>query len=325
MTTATKKKRARDALLPNPPVPASSVVGVVGGVNGRTAAATFRLMPTGAMPPQSLNEPGPGGRHVTSVTHPRRAAIGPIIDALRELQVRRRAQLRARIRLVNQACGLARRALGWRAADAESSRAKMNAAARKLVTAIERGEAPEDGASITEDIEVWARSREPIEDRLRKIERDMRAYAEALPVWQHFKDVNGFGPLGLAIIIGESGDLSNYSGVAKLWKRLGLAPPSEYVKPCKDGRECAQPPKERRSAIWTVSDSLRRQPNIYTDVYNERRLYEIEKHPEWDKGINKKTGKRKIHIHAHRRAQRYMEKRLIKHIWCKWNSKEASS
>ena len=51
----------------------------------------------------------------------------------------------------------------------------------------------------------------------------MMAFAKALPVASFVEETRGFGYLGLAQIVAEAGDLSNYANPAKLWKRFGLA------------------------------------------------------------------------------------------------------
>src|ERR1700693_1694537 len=53
----------------------------------------------------------------------------------------------------------------------------------------------------------------------------MGRLARELPVWALFgKAIRGFGEVSLAVIVAEAGDLADYGSVAKLWKRMGLAP-----------------------------------------------------------------------------------------------------
>ena len=53
-------------------------------------------------------------------------------------------------------------------------------------------------------------------------EKKLEKLAKQLPVWSWVENVRGVGPLSLAQMIGELGDLSGYSNPAKPWKRMGL-------------------------------------------------------------------------------------------------------
>lgn len=65
-----------------------------------------------------------------------------------------------------------------------------------------------------------------LEELKGSIEKAMEKHAKSLPVagWVVHTDQRGLGIPLLAVIIGETGDLSNYANPAKLWKRLGCAP-----------------------------------------------------------------------------------------------------
>ena len=122
------------------------------------------------------------------------------------------------------------------------------------------------------------------------------------------------GALGLAVIIGEAGDLSNYPNPGKLWKRFGLAPDDAYRMTTKTGEIAVAKPRRRRSVIWTIGDCLIKtnrkdgEPCEYAAIYYARKEYEHER----DEEITD--------MKAHRRAQRYMEKRLIRNLWRAWKS-----
>jgi hypothetical protein len=86
----------------------------------------------------------------------------------------------------------------------------------------------------------------------------------------------------------------------------------------------------RRSEMWNRAPSLIKQQiskvldengedtgeriatGPYGEAYLNRKKYEIERNPEISK------------IHAHNRAQRYMEKRLLKHLWQAWRRQPIS-
>jgi hypothetical protein len=161
--------------------------------------------------------------------------------------------------------------------------------------------------------------------------KTMTKLAVTLPVWESWgKDIRGFGAKSLAVIVAEAGDLSNYSNVSKLWKRMGLA----VMGDVRQGGlakgagadawiEHGYSPK-RRSQIWNIGDAMikaqvrkvnddagddtgeRMALGAYGHAYLDRKAYELARDPDMQP------------IKAHRRAQRYMEKRLLKHLWQAW-------
>lgn len=163
-----------------------------------------------------------------------------------------------------------------------------------------------------------------------ELEKSMSGLARSLPVWPWVESVKGFGAMGLAIIVGEAGDIAGYANPGKLWKRLGLAPFDGLA--ASSWKRSAAPRKltaeewigigynqRRRSASWTIADSLLRQPGPYADAYRARRVYECEKNPEFLTGkTNAKTGNPQVTKQCDLRARRYAEKRLIKHLWQAW-------
>ena len=81
---------------------------------------------------------------------------------------------------------------------------------------------------------------------------------ETLPGWQRIKHVSGFSSWGLVALIGEAGDLSDYSGCRQLFKQLGLAPDDCY--PTGDRRTGRKIPRATRGRIiGIICDPLLRQ------------------------------------------------------------------
>ncbi len=143
------------------------------------------------------------------------------------------------------------------------------------------------------------------------IEKEMAKAAKSLDLNDFVDNINGFGYFGLALIVSEAGDLSNYANPGKLWKRMGLAvfngKSQRRVKDAEEAIEQGYNPV-RRSMMFTLGDSLIKKQNEYRELYLERKQYEKERDPEMSD------------MHAHRRAQRYMEKRLLKNLWQEWGS-----
>lgn len=158
-------------------------------------------------------------------------------------------------------------------------------------------------------------AREPFNAIEAAATKEMAKLARQLPVWEGFGDaVRGFGEVSLAVIVGEAGDLSIYKNPGKLWKRMGLA----VMGDVRQGGLKKGASKEawiehgyspmRRSRVWNIGDALIKgnRDGAYRTVYLERKEYEIARAPEMTP------------MHAHRRAQRYMEKRLLRHLWQAW-------
>jgi len=160
---------------------------------------------------------------------------------------------------------------------------------------------------------------EPFEKIRKDSEKHLVRLAKSLPVWSEFgKDVFGFGPLSLAIIVAEAGDLSNYSDVGKLNKRLGLAVIDGIRQGgLKKGSKAEDWIEhgynvQRRAAIWQAIAlpmlmHVKRKPDLpYIKLYLERKEFELARDPEMTEA------------HANSRARRYMEKRLLKDLWKAW-------
>jgi hypothetical protein len=193
--------------------------------------------------------------------------------------------------------------LGWRTDLPEKQRNKIAAAARKIIKDGDNHNVAAAEASCA----PWA----PIEFAHKT---EMERLAVLLPVWASFgKDIRGFGPMCLAMVVAEAGDLSNYPTHSTLWKRLGLA--------VFEGRRQGDPVintadewirhgynRVRRSQIFNIGDALIKQNGVgrYRTIYLNRKAYELAREPDMRP------------IKAHRRAQRYMEKMLIRDLWRAW-------
>ena len=164
------------------------------------------------------------------------------------------------------------------------------------------------------------KARTPFDAERHAAELAMGKLVRGLPVWSGWaKGVSGFGAISLGHIIGETGNLSNYATVSKVWKRLGLAVINGHRQgnPGKgasadDWISEAYSPK-RRSEVFVMADALFRAQTVafratgggpYRVIYDRRKAYEIER------GIS--LG------HAENRARRYMSKSVIADLWSAW-------
>ncbi|MCC7253844.1 hypothetical protein [Hyphomicrobium sp.] len=201
-----------------------------------------------------------------------------------------------------------RMVLGWRLDLPEKERKEIAAQAQALLDGGERGE----WADVIAATEL---AREPFDDIEARALKGMSRLASQLPVWAGFgASIRGFGPASLAVIVAEAGDLSNYANPGKLWKRMGLA----VMGDVRQGGLAKGASKEawiehgyspqRRSRMWNIGDALIKsnRDGEYRTLYLARKEYELARDPEMKP------------IKAHRRAQRYMEKRLLKNLWQAW-------
>ncbi len=167
--------------------------------------------------------------------------------------------------------------------------------------------------------------RAPIEKNRKLAEKRLTQLCKDLPVADFVAETRGFSWKLLAGVTGEAGDLLKYSNPAKLWKRLGLAvmPDGGRQRKVKGAAaiEHGYSPS-RRSVVWNIGACLIKagkanenkgtENSYYYQVYIDRKAYEFERNPDMKKA------------HAANRAQRYMEKRLIKKLWQAWRNQAAT-
>jgi hypothetical protein len=172
-------------------------------------------------------------------------------------------------------------------------------------------------------------------------EKRMAELAHSLPVWSWADGVRGFGPVSLAVIVGEAGDLSNYANPGKLWKRMGLAPitKGDDVKAGSTWRKGGLTKNDwtdagysmtRRSRMFVIGDTLIKTngDGEFRTCYLERKEYERAKAEAAGLKVapsasipKAKAAEYMSDGHVHRRAQRYMEKRLLRQLWRAWNGR----
>lgn len=150
-------------------------------------------------------------------------------------------------------------------------------------------------------------SRANLAAQRKEAERKAQKLAKQLPVWSWVESINGFGALGLAQIVGECGDLGNYANPAKVWKRMGLhVVDGKAARKSKAMGDVMGYSPMRRSIMFVIGDSLLKKQNAYRELYLARKVFEQQKVPDGSKML------------WHRRAQRYVEKRLLRDLWRAW-------
>ena len=177
-------------------------------------------------------------------------------------------------------------------------------------------------------------ARKPADEKRAAAEKAMEKAAKDLPVFPFVESIRGAGALGLATIIAETGDLSNYAYPAKVWKRLGYAPydghagstwkrekwrpraltKDEWITNPFSGERYAL---MAQIATWLVnsqwigaakSKSGEGEPNgPYGAIYATRRARTKETHPDWTDG------------HRRNDALRVTMKKFLLDLWSEWD------
>ena len=215
----------------------------------------------------------------------------PIIAQIREYHRVRCFAMEQRKRLDLALGSLLRLVLGWSLALPEAERSRIRARALALIKlGTEEAKAlkkrkkalaalsEEDANELREhppfetdepDYLKWRDTilssigaREPFKDLEKDAGKEMERLALQLPVWVWCEPIRGFGPVSLAVIVGEAGDLSNYPRKGHLWKRMGLA----VIGDIRQGGLKKTAAKEewiahgynrqRRSRVWNIGDAL---------------------------------------------------------------------
>jgi hypothetical protein len=165
-------------------------------------------------------------------------------------------------------------------------------------------------------------------------EKSIEKMVGALPIWTEWAaSIKGLGRKGIGSLIGEAGDIGSYRSEAAFWKRMGVGviggiAQGKLTKTASADTWIAHGYNaKRRSALWTIGDALikRGSGNYYYDMYIARKAVERQKLEAL--GYTVKPGKeikaseRDTCISdqlVHRRAQRWMEKRLLRHMYRAW-------
>lgn len=132
-----------------------------------------------------------------------------------------------------------------------------------------RQKVAEQAGTTTPPLPVWAdtdiiiasmQSRQVWDNLRAAAEKHMEERARQLPVWPWVDQVRGAGALGLAILVGEAGNLGSYRDKSALWKRLGLAVIGGIRQQKISGAAALEHgySPTRRAECWVLADSLGR-------------------------------------------------------------------
>ena len=211
--------------------------------------------------------------------------------------------------------------------------------AKARYAAIYKAAATDPTHDLHDYVAPYLHAGRPLDEQRAVYERQLVKAAKRLPVYPWVKSVRGFGDISFATIVGECGDIGTYKSVSAVWKRLGLA--------VIDGNRQGNPGKsasaddwiahgynrQRRSVSWNMraniigaqgmwrplfGESVRTNHDLtlYQQVFAERaRMYA----GRLDVPVAESAkGKESYSEHVVRRAARYAEKLLIKHLYLEW-------
>lgn len=333
-----------------PPPPAEPVAGQLGleSPMARASISDAANLEMGTAPTVPLAELIGSNTSDATIFLPTKVAVhhSANIAALVELQKQRVFCIKSQSRCDRSCEAFIARYLGYKAEQPEGERAVAWKLAAKIRKDIEKGGQTVVDPQPTNATEAGDNGREPDASQLAvaivacapivlnsaasrvawdnhraQVEKQMRKLAQSLPVYSWATKIKGFGDLGVAIIVGEAGDLSLYATKERVWKRLGLAVIDGERQQRKAGAEAALAHgynPRRRAEIWTLADSLFRhqwhgaKENIeagpsgpYGVIYATRKAA---------------TGTREGWSPKHRDndARRVMTKALIEDFWKAW-------
>lgn len=268
---------------------------IVSGGGQKSADAQSCYAPT-------TDDPIGGGGQTSRATHPRAAASPDTIAEIREQWRRRQAWHRAEKALTLQVKAICRRLAGGEIKDAD-----------KLYRAAIKGDDAHPLATTAlAAIFPLVEARDGMEKHRKAVERRLAKIAKTLPVAPWIESVRGVGIASLAAVVGECGDLSEYDNPAKVWKRMGLAVMGDGTRQRRIGGAEAMEhgySPSRRSIAWNIGECIVKAGGPYKELYDARKVYEAER-------VETKA-------HAHNRAKRYVEKRVLRDLWRAWRSGEA--
>lgn len=263
------------------------------------------------------------------------ATLDHLCGTLMKWQRDRRFAIRQQMRCDAAVLAYIRLRLGFRTDMSDAERKKISAEARRIKEAIEQGQ--DQIATADEAMEAvilscsmvvlrnitaraaWDEMRDDTETRMRKLARD-------LPAWPFVERVKGLSDLGLAVIVGEAGNLGDYPKKGHLWKRLGLA--------VIDGARQGNPGTGASAEEW-IAHGYNRQRRAEVYAFLDDVMFRAQWRGAKDDAPAHARGPYGEHYarkkaeylawewtpkHADKAARRYMAKMLIRDLWNAWRA-----
>lgn len=286
------------------------------------------------------------------------ADVATLCAEIRALHRNRAYAMDVRKSIDNQLGAYLRRQLGWRRDLPAADNAAVKARVAELVKTGEtlmrfmakppKKPKPIDGVDAPDFranrdmILATLQARGAFDAVEKTAEAEMAARARLLPVWPWWSSHPGLAETGLAMIVGEAGDIGGYATHSKLWKRMGVAV-MDGVRQGGLGKTAGAEAwiahgysKSRRSVLYQVGVPLVTMNKLADGSDGRyRALYVARKPVERAKAeaagltvapaasIPKKRREEFVAVGTiEKRARRYMEKRLLRDLWRAWRGAE---
>lgn len=277
---------------------------------------------------------GPGDRSLHDVLGNVVPGPSDIYEILRNKQVLRRFYIRNQNQLKNRIGGLARWQLGWRLDLPEKERDAITTKALTMIKEMRAGDVsgPEK-ENLWPHLVIVDRALEPFETPREEITESMMELARQTPGMAVINQTLGVTELGLAVILGEAGNPSEYPNIQKFWKYLGWAPEEKYPKGEK--REGRKVPRRRKGEVYgvIVPCLIQAQTRIVRDKNGKDTGRRIARGPEGELYLERKAmylarfieeGRKNPKADAEKLALRVMLKAFLAKIWACFPAKDGS-
>lgn len=274
---------------------------------------------------------------------PKMVNVPGISSELQCLQRQRAIILKSRNMQANRLQAVVAGTIGYSSGMPEKERAAKFVESTKLIESVAEGTVEHPLELVIKATLSGITAFNELKDGL---EKEMLKLVKTLPVakWVEQQNQRGFGLLFLAIVVGETGDLSNYSNPSKLWRRLGCSPWTFGGKTLmgatwRSGKEGKLPAAEweafgysprRRSISYLIGEGIVKQntlpgkvvkvvhkgeeweekapgkPLEYRLRYDEFKERAAKEHPDWTP------------LRCHRHSMLVATKRLLRNLWRAW-------
>jgi hypothetical protein len=265
------------------------------------------------------------------------ASLAEICMSLMEHQVERKFAIQMEAGIVQRISARIVRAIGGSGDDEAARKAAWKRAERIVHRAVAKKPKPQEEADrevaaiLRSHLEMTRQALGPVTAFRDSVEERMREFAKKTPVTGTIEATPGFNLLGVAVIIGEAGDLNRYSTVRKLWRRLGLgmAPGHEAHAystwkwlglPADEWERAGYSPKRLGQiyGVVTVPLVMHKSKSRYGAIYEARRAHTAIMHPTVTSAECKADPIRWTPSHSAMDAGRVITKALIADLWSEW-------
>lgn len=277
--------------------------------------------------------------------------IAALCISIQEHQVERKFSIQMEAAIVQRISARVVRAIGLDHDASEVSRKSAWARAERIVRRAFAGDAQEESDleianALADNLSMSAAAIKPVVAFRNQVEALMDAKAEHLPGFGLTLRTAGFKARGLAVIVGEAGNLSNYATIRKLWRRLGMGmapgheahaystwkriglPTGEWDTPEFPGQPLRAGYQPKRLGqiygVVTVPLVMMKAKNRYGEVYAARRARTAVTHPTGTLAECRADPNRWTLAHSHADAQRVMTKALISDLWSEWRGPKSA-